>query len=62
MTLEQQQIVYTLVLSLGKMNAKTSGNASDAELSKEESLSLFKELSGSIKGVKNIDARFFSKN
>ena len=55
LTAEQQAIVYTLVLSLGKMNVSTK--QSDKIMSKKEKLDLFEKLNGSMKVTDDFDPK-----
>ena len=55
LTTEQQTIIYNLVVSLGNMNENNQKEKS--EMSKEETMKLFNDLSGCIKSETPIDAR-----
>ena len=63
LTLEQKSIVETLVLSLAKMNNKAKGESpnkkaiQDSGMTKEKTLALFDELTGSLKVPDDYDWR-----
>ena len=54
LTAEQQAIVYNLVVSLKNMN---ENRHEESEMSKEETMKLFNDLSGCIKSETHVDAR-----
>ena len=54
LTAEQQAIVYNLVVSLRNMN---ENRYEESEMSKEETMRLFNDLSGCIKSETPVDAR-----
>ena len=55
LTMEQQTIVYNLVISLGNMNISTK--KAEPEMSKEEKLALFEKFNGCLKVPDGFDAK-----